>query len=122
MIRKTHNDSEFTAFSHMMLYEGGDRQTLLIGSGFVGLGIFLPLQVSRPCTDQWGGPNPLSCSQQAHHGTFREIRNCGEVLVVCLLWVWLSIHILSDLFFLFRTEGWFKTIDSVLGANLNEDS
>ena len=26
------------------------------------------------------------------------------------------------LFFLFRTEGRFKTIDSVLGANSNEDS
>lgn len=31
MIRKTHKDSEFTAFSHMMPYEGGDRQTLLLG-------------------------------------------------------------------------------------------
>ena len=41
---------------------------------------------------------------------------------MCLIWVWLSIHILFDLFFLYRTEGWFKTIDSALGANLNEDS
>ena len=40
MIRKTHKDSESTAFSHMMLYEGGDRQTPLIGSGFLGFGVF----------------------------------------------------------------------------------
>lgn len=38
------------------------------------------------------------------------------------LLVWLSIHSLSYCFFLFRTEGRFKTIDSVLGANSNEDS